>query len=72
MTDPHVQESGPKYTVEEQNLALVRAIGRPRRVLDVGAGIGLNGEAEKKAASNGKAEKPHVDEGEVETDLALD
>jgi 2-polyprenyl-3-methyl-5-hydroxy-6-metoxy-1,4-benzoquinol methylase len=33
------------YPVEEQNLALCRAMGRPRRVLDVGCGIGLNGAA---------------------------
>ncbi len=32
-----------KYVVEEQNRALCEAIGRPRRVLDVGCGIGLNG-----------------------------
>ncbi len=32
-----------KYVVEEENLALVRAIGRPRTVLDVGCGVGLNG-----------------------------
>lgn len=32
------------YPVEERNLALTRAIGRPRRVLDVGCGLGLNGE----------------------------
>ena len=31
------------YPVEEQNLALCRAMGRPQRVLDVGCGIGLNG-----------------------------
>ncbi len=36
---------GVPYPVEEQNLALCRALGRPRRVLDVGCGIGLNGAA---------------------------
>ncbi len=41
-------EGGTKYVVEEQNVALVRAIGRPRRVLDVGCGVGLNGEAAKR------------------------
>jgi SAM-dependent methyltransferase len=35
------------YAVEERNLALVRAIGRPRTVLDVGCGIGLNGRVAK-------------------------
>lgn len=30
------------YTVEERNVALCRVIGRPRRVLDVGCGIGEN------------------------------
>lgn len=33
----------PKYLVEEENRALVSLIGRPRTVLDVGCGIGLNG-----------------------------
>lgn len=37
-----------RYRVEEQNRALVRAIGRPRTVLDVGCGIGLNGAAAKR------------------------
>ena len=32
-----------KYAVEERNVALTGMIGRPRRVLDVGCGIGLNG-----------------------------
>ncbi len=32
-----------KYAVEEENVALVAALGRPRSVLDVGCGIGLNG-----------------------------
>jgi 2-polyprenyl-3-methyl-5-hydroxy-6-metoxy-1,4-benzoquinol methylase len=31
------------YPVEERNVAMCRAIGRPRRVLDVGCGIGQNG-----------------------------
>ncbi len=35
------------YAVEEKNLALVRAMGRPRTVLDVGCGIGLNGQVAK-------------------------
>ena len=37
-----------KYVVEEENRALVEAIGRPRRVLDVGCGVGLNGIAAKR------------------------
>ncbi len=37
-----------KYRVEEVNRALVRAIGRPRKVLDVGCGIGLNGAVAKR------------------------
>lgn len=38
----------PKYVVEEPNRALVEAIGRPRAVLDVGCGVGLNGAAAKR------------------------
>jgi 2-polyprenyl-3-methyl-5-hydroxy-6-metoxy-1,4-benzoquinol methylase len=37
-----------KYVVEEENRALVESIGRPRRVLDVGCGVGLNGAAAKR------------------------
>lgn len=33
----------PAYSVEEQNVALLRLVGRPRRVLDVGCGLGQNG-----------------------------
>ena len=33
----------PKYLVEEEIRALVALIGRPRTVLDVGCGVGLNG-----------------------------
>lgn len=43
MTDP----ARPKYVVEEVNVALARAVGRPRTVLDVGCGIGLNGAVAK-------------------------
>lgn len=35
------------YVLEERNVALVRAIGGPRRVLDVGCGLGQNGEVAK-------------------------
>jgi SAM-dependent methyltransferase len=38
----------PKYLVHEENRALVRALGRPRTVLDVGCGVGLNGAAAKR------------------------
>jgi SAM-dependent methyltransferase len=34
----------PGYGIAEPNVALCRAIGRPRNVLDVGCGIGLNGQ----------------------------
>ncbi len=44
-------EAAPKYVVEEQNRALVGAIGRPRTVLDVGCGIGLNGAAAKRSGA---------------------
>ncbi len=37
-----------KYVVEEENRALVQAIGRPRAVLDVGCGVGLNGAAARR------------------------
>jgi 2-polyprenyl-3-methyl-5-hydroxy-6-metoxy-1,4-benzoquinol methylase len=37
-----------KYRVEEINRALVALVGRPRTVLDVGCGVGLNGAAIKK------------------------
>lgn len=42
----------PKYLVEEENRALTAAIGRPRRVLDVGCGIGLNGAAAKRRGAH--------------------
>jgi SAM-dependent methyltransferase len=38
----------PKYVVDEENRALVASLGRPRRVLDVGCGAGLNGAAAKR------------------------
>src|SRR5688572_17265240 len=41
-----------RYRVEEPNRALVRAIGRPRRVLDVGCGVGLNGAAAKRKGAH--------------------
>jgi 2-polyprenyl-3-methyl-5-hydroxy-6-metoxy-1,4-benzoquinol methylase len=41
----------PKYLVEEQNRALCGSLGRPRKVLDVGCGIGLNGAAAKRAGA---------------------
>jgi 2-polyprenyl-3-methyl-5-hydroxy-6-metoxy-1,4-benzoquinol methylase len=44
--------TSPKYLVEEENRALCGAIGRPRRVLDVGCGIGLNGAAAKRRGAH--------------------
>jgi SAM-dependent methyltransferase len=40
--------ANPKYAVEEENRALLANLGRPRTVLDVGCGIGLNGAAAKR------------------------
>ncbi|MEP7125942.1 MAG: methyltransferase domain-containing protein [Byssovorax sp.] len=40
-----------KYLVEEQNRALCSLFGRPRTVLDVGCGIGLNGAAAKRTGA---------------------
>jgi 2-polyprenyl-3-methyl-5-hydroxy-6-metoxy-1,4-benzoquinol methylase len=40
-----------KYMVEE-NRALAQAIGRPRRVLDVGCGVGLNGSVAKRRGAH--------------------
>lgn len=41
-----------KYLVEEINRALVSVAGRPRTVLDVGCGIGLNGAAVKRTGAH--------------------
>ena len=44
--------AGPiKYRVEEVNRALVSLVGRPRTVLDVGCGVGLNGAAIKRTGA---------------------
>ncbi len=60
-TAAEAEERGPqstrlyarhKYRVEEENRALVEAIGRPLRVLDVGCGIGLNGAAAKRKGAH--------------------
>src|SRR5262252_9420968 len=40
-----------KYVVEEENRALVAALGRPLTVLDVGCGIGTNGAAAKRTGA---------------------
>jgi 2-polyprenyl-3-methyl-5-hydroxy-6-metoxy-1,4-benzoquinol methylase len=40
-----------KYRVEEVNRALVGLVGRPRTVLDVGCGVGLNGAALKRTGA---------------------
>ncbi len=41
-----------KYRVEEVNRALVSLVGRPRTVLDVGCGVGLNGAAVKRTGAH--------------------
>ena len=46
------QPGRPKYLVEEQNRALCSLFGRPRTVLDVGCGIGLNGAAAKRTGAH--------------------
>ncbi len=48
MTPP----AAPKYLVAEENLAVVRSLGTPRTVLDVGCGIGLNGAAAKRTGAH--------------------
>ncbi len=40
-----------KYRVEEVNRALVALVGRPRTVLDVGCGVGLNGAAVRRTGA---------------------
>jgi 2-polyprenyl-3-methyl-5-hydroxy-6-metoxy-1,4-benzoquinol methylase len=40
-----------KYRVEEENRALVQSLGRPRTVLDVGCGVGLNGAAARRTGA---------------------
>ncbi|EYF01613.1 methyltransferase domain-containing protein [Chondromyces apiculatus] len=44
-------EAPLRYVVEEVNRAAVAAVGRPRTVLDVGCGIGLNGAAIKRSGA---------------------
>ncbi len=44
--------TAPRYRVEEENVALVRRLGRPQRVLDVGCGIGLNGAAARRKGAH--------------------
>lgn len=46
-----VAEATLKYRVEEVNRALVSVAGRPRTVLDVGCGVGLNGAAIKRSGA---------------------
>lgn len=48
---PAEAPAGRKYAVEEVNRALVAVAGRPRTVLDVGCGIGLNGAAVKRTGA---------------------
>jgi 2-polyprenyl-3-methyl-5-hydroxy-6-metoxy-1,4-benzoquinol methylase len=55
LSDPHdasLETGDIKYVVEEENVALVGAIGRPRTVLDVGCGVGLNGLAAKRKGAH--------------------
>lgn len=52
-----------KYLVAEENLALVRALGTPRTVLDVGCGVGLNGAFAKRRGA-------HVTGIETDSDAA--
>src|SRR6266511_388029 len=42
----------PTPIVEEANVALLSALGRPRTVLDVGCGMGLNGAAAVSAGAS--------------------
>jgi len=42
---------GPRPIPEEANVAMIRSIGRPRTVLDVGCGLGLNGAAARLVGS---------------------
>lgn len=46
-----MNEPPPRYVVEEVNRAVVALAGRPRTVLDVGCGIGLNGAALKRSGA---------------------
>ena len=48
---PTVAAAFEKYRVEEVNRALVALVGRPRTVLDVGCGVGLNGAAIKRTGA---------------------
>ena len=48
----HQPAATHKYRVDEENRALVAALGRPQRVLDVGCGIGLNGAAAKRKGAH--------------------
>ena len=43
-----IASNAPKYLVAEENIALVKSLGTPRTVLDVGCGIGLNGAAARR------------------------
>jgi 2-polyprenyl-3-methyl-5-hydroxy-6-metoxy-1,4-benzoquinol methylase len=49
--DPAGPVTPEKYLVEEVNRALVSLLGRPRTVLDVGCGVGLNGAAAKRTGA---------------------
>jgi 2-polyprenyl-3-methyl-5-hydroxy-6-metoxy-1,4-benzoquinol methylase len=50
--EPWIPPAAPeKYRVEEVNRALVSLVGRPRTVLDVGCGVGLNGAAVRRTGA---------------------
>jgi len=44
--------NGLKYVVEEVNYAVTHNLGRPRRVLDVGCGIGTNGKVARERGAH--------------------
>jgi 2-polyprenyl-3-methyl-5-hydroxy-6-metoxy-1,4-benzoquinol methylase len=47
-----VRSEEPEKYIDEENRALAEAIGRPRRVLDVGCGVGLNGAVAKRRGAH--------------------
>jgi SAM-dependent methyltransferase len=49
---PDAGAPAEKYRVEEVNRALLSLVGRPRTVLDVGCGVGLNGAAIKRTGAH--------------------
>lgn len=47
-----VRSEEPEKYIDEENRALAEAIGRPKRVLDVGCGVGLNGAVAKRRGAH--------------------